>query len=103
MDVEVRENAAKVDIATGDQLVIRIPENASAGYQWSVEELTGSLELVSSDLTRSGEQAPGAAAERVVKVRATGDGEGRVVLALRRPWEQAVPAEEQFRVDVTVA
>lgn len=103
MDVEVRENAANVAVATGDQLVIRIPEQASAGYQWSVEELTGSLELVSSDLTPGGGQAPGAAAERVVKVRATGAGEGRVVLALRRPWEQAVPAAEQFRVDVTVA
>jgi inhibitor of cysteine peptidase len=103
MDVEVRENAADVTVATGDQLVIRVPETTSAGYQWSVEELTGPLELVSSDLTTSGEPAPGAAAERVMKVRATGRGEGRVVLELRRPWERAAPAEEQFRVDVTVA
>lgn len=101
MDVEVREDAADVVVAPGDRLVIRVPENASTGYQWSVEELPASLEVEASDLAMS-EPAPGAAGERVVKLRATGHGEGRLVLVLTRPWERGTPPEERFSVNVRV-
>jgi predicted secreted protein len=102
MDVEVRKSGARVVVSEGDRVVVRVPEIASAGYQWSVEELTGPLELEASDLTL-GSAAPGAAAERVVALRAAGGGEGRLVLALRRPWEREEPAADHFRVAVTVA
>jgi predicted secreted protein len=103
MDVEVRENGATVAVSEGDRLLVRVPEVASAGYQWSVEELTGPLELEASELAFGGPATPGAAAERVVALRAAGGGEGRLVLALRRPWEREEPAADRFRVAVTVA
>jgi len=93
VDVEVRESGSSVAVSGGDQVVVRVPETASAGYQWSVEEIAGPLELVSSDLEleRQPAPAPGAAGERVVRLRAGGSGEGRLVLALRRPWEPTSP------------
>jgi inhibitor of cysteine peptidase len=102
MDVEVRENAASVVVSSGDRVVIRIPENASTGYQWSIEELTAPLKLESSDPVTSSEPAPGAAGERVLKLRASERGEGRVVLVLSRPWERDTPPEDRFHIAVTV-
>ena len=102
MDVEVRENAADVSVSPGDRVVIRVPENASTGYQWSVQEMPAPLELESSELALSSRQAPGAAGKRVVKLRATGQGEGRLVLVLGRAWEQAASSEGRFSVNVRV-
>lgn len=102
MDVEVREDAANVTVSPGDRVVIRIPENASGGYQWTVEETPAPLELESSELAPSTESAPGAAGERVVKLRATEQGKGRVVLVLSRAWEQATAPEDQFSIEVRV-
>lgn len=103
MDVEVRHSGARVVVSEGGRVLVRVQETASAGYQWSVEQLTGPLELESSELAFGGSAAPGAAAERVVALRAAGGGEGRLVLALRRPWEREAPAADHFQVDVTVA
>ena len=102
MDVEVREDAANVVVSPGDRVVIRVPENASTGYQWSVEELTAPRELESSELAATAEAAPGAAGERVVKLRATDQGEGQLVLVLSRAWERDTSSEGRFSVNVSV-
>jgi predicted secreted protein len=102
MDIEVRENAASVVASPGDRVVIHVPENASTGYQWVVEELTAPLQVESSELATSRGLAPGEAVERVVKLRATERGEGRLVLVLNRAWERDTPPEDRFSVSVSV-
>lgn len=96
--VEVTD-AGTVEAGVGDEVVIRLPENATTGYVWTVT-VTG-LELVDDEMVPPGaDKGVGAAGERLVRVRAVAPGRGEVVLRLGRAWEQT-PVEER-RVVVLV-
>jgi inhibitor of cysteine peptidase len=88
-----------VGVAVGDVVVIRLPENTTSGYVWSVGELSGGLEPAGEELVPPGAGA-GAAGERVVRVRAVAPGAAVVVLVYAREWEPS--PVEQRRVRVTV-
>lgn len=100
-DIEVREQGTRVTATPGDRIVIRIPENATTGYQWQVEHVADPLELESSEMTPPAEAAPGAGGERRVVLRARRPGQARVALKLQRTWERK--PTERFEFDVTVS
>lgn len=102
-DVEVREDGAQVTVNTGDRVVIRVEENATTGYQWSLVGEPAPLQLETSELVPAADLAPGAAGERRVVLRARGGGRATVVLELRRAWEAGAPPARSFGVEVTVA
>lgn len=100
-DIEVREPGTRISASPGDRIVIRIPENATTGYQWQVEQVADPLELESSEMIPPAEAAPGAGGERRVVLRARGPGQARVALRLERPWERQ--PTDRFEFDVTVS
>jgi inhibitor of cysteine peptidase len=95
---------AAVEVGVGDEVVIRLPENATTGYVWSVQSVDDGLELVEDAMVpasaTAGSPAPGAGGEHVVRLRATAPARADVVLHLGRSWEPA-PAQQR-RVTVTV-
>jgi predicted secreted protein len=100
-DIEVREQGTRVTASPGDRIVIRLPENATTGYQWQVEHVDDPLELESSEMIPPTEAAPGAGGERRVVLRAGGSGQARVALKLERAWERQ--PTDRFEFDVTVS
>jgi len=88
-----------VQVEAGDEVVIRLPENATTGYVWSVGAIAENLVLTGDDVIPAGGSGVGGAGERVFQVRAVAPGSGDVVLRLGRVWEPA-PIEERT---VTVA
>ncbi|HEY7431804.1 MAG TPA: protease inhibitor I42 family protein [Streptosporangiaceae bacterium] len=100
-DIEVRTSGATVSASESDRIVIRLPENPSTGYQWSVAELGGPLEIVSNEYVMAGQIVPGAAGERVVVVRPRAPGSARLRLQLKRSWER--DSVDRFDVGVDVA
>lgn len=99
-DIEVAASGAVVNATPGDRIVVRLPENASTGYQWSVAELGAAVEIESDELLLPGTQAPGAAGQRVLRLRPRGPGQTRVVLRLQRRWEPE--PVDRFEFDVIV-
>jgi inhibitor of cysteine peptidase len=100
-DIEAGASGATVAVSLSDRVVVRLPENASTGYRWSVTGLGDGLELVSDQLTLPGQAAPGAAGERVLLLRPLKPGRAQVSLILKREWEPE-PAD-RFELDVDVA
>jgi inhibitor of cysteine peptidase len=102
------QSAAAVEVGVGDEVVIRLPENATTGYVWSVQSIDHGLELVEDAMLPAGGTAgeaagpppPGAGGQHVVRLRATAPARAEVVLHLGRSWEPA-PAQQR-RVTVTV-
>lgn len=90
----------EVQAAVGDSLVLRLPETATTGYQWETVDVADHLEVVSSHLETSGTTAPGAAAQRVIQLRALGSGAGSITLRLVRNWESAAAREHRICVQV---
>lgn len=99
-EIEVTGDAV-VEVDVGDEVVIRLPENATTGYVWSVPAVGDGLEVVEDTMVPPDVAVPGAGGERVVRLRATGPTCADVVLRLGREWE-AEPIEQRH-VTVTVA
>jgi inhibitor of cysteine peptidase len=100
-DVEVRTSGAHIRMSQSDRIVVRLPENATTGYQWSVTEIGEALEVKSSEFRIHGQITPGAAGERTVIVSPRRPGRTRVALDLKRRWEQK--PIDHFEVEVNVA
>ena len=100
-DVEVRNSGTTVTVSPSDRVVVRIPENATTGYRWSVSEVDGPLDVESDESVAAAEPVPGRGGEHVVVVRAREPGQGRVALDLKRPWETEPIEHFDVRVDVT--
>ena len=100
-DIEVRSSGGIVRASPADRIVVRVPENATTGYRWSITEVGETLEIVANDFVLPAELIPGAGGERVVVVRPRRIGRGRVALRLQREWEPEPIDRFEFEVDVT--
>jgi inhibitor of cysteine peptidase len=102
-DIEVLEPGSTVSARSGDELVVRLPEVATTGYQWTVDQITGPLRVVSSEVVPTvppDGAPPGSGGERFIRVATTGVGNGAVRLELRRVWETEPADRFEFLVRV---
>jgi inhibitor of cysteine peptidase len=102
-DIEVRESGGRVAVAADDRVVIRLPENATTGYQWTIDDMPSSLEVERNEMIPPGSAAPGAAGERLIVLRATGAGTSQVRLGLRRTWDPAQPPLQTFETEIEIS
>ena len=101
VEVEASDGAV-IALNVYDEVVVRLPENATTGYLWSAAVDGANVDVVDdrSVPPRAGAGA-GAAGERLIRLRANAPGAATVTLRLGRAWESA-PAEER-RMTVNVA
>jgi predicted secreted protein len=99
-EVHVSAQDGEVRVGLGDDVVLRLPENATTGYRWHVESLQGGLEVAASDYAPPGGPLPGAGGTRELRLRPTEAGQGRLELVLRQPWGEDVAERHALRVTV---
>jgi len=76
---------------------VSLSENRTAGYQWTVESLTGELTVVSSEFAPPADDRPGAGGRRAIVLRAGGPGAGELVVRYQRPWDSDTAAARRCR------
>jgi predicted secreted protein len=89
----------EVEVGVGDEVVIRLLENGTTGYVWSLRETGDGLELVEDKLGPP-HQGIGGGGERLIKLRAIAPAHAEVVFELVREWEKAPIEERRFSVIV---
>jgi inhibitor of cysteine peptidase len=87
-----------LEVSEGDTFEVRLPENASTGFQWSVTALPPGVELVEDALDLDVGARPGGEAEHRFAFRVSGAGSGQLGLELRRSWETRSEPEARFAV-----
>jgi inhibitor of cysteine peptidase len=102
MEIDGPDGPSAVEIAAGEELVLRLPENATTGYRWSVDpgSLGSALSLLSSSYEPGG-PGVGAGGVRTVRLVATGAGTTQLRLSLSRAWETGAPTST-YALGVTV-
>ena len=102
MEIDGPAGPSAVTLSAGEELTIRLPENPTTGYRWSVnpDSFGGVLTLLDSSYEPGG-PGVGAAGVRTFRFAATAAGTAQVTLSLARSWEAAAPAE-QYSLAVTV-
>jgi predicted secreted protein len=99
-EVHVSAQDGEVRVALGDDVVVRLPENATTGYRWQVETLDGALRVAADDYAPPGRLLPGAGGTRELRLRPTGAGEARLALVLKQPWGDDIAERYALRVTV---
>jgi inhibitor of cysteine peptidase len=98
MILSEQDRGRTVEVAEGDIITVRLRENPTTGYRWSVETTDG-LELVGDDFEAGG-GAIGAAGERVLEFRATRPGSHKLRLKNWREWEGDASVIDRFEADI---
>lgn len=93
-------DGAAADVAPGERLELRLPENAGTGYQWVLDDPEPPLRVVEETRHAAADRA-GATGEHRFVLHADAPGETTLVARHARPW--APDAElRRFRLTVRV-
>jgi predicted secreted protein len=98
LEVDASANGGSVRLAPGQPLLIRLDENPTTGYRWTVESSLGLQ--IDANVFIPGAPGVGATGERRLTLHATSAGTYRLVLAQRRQWEP--PENVSARFELTV-
>jgi inhibitor of cysteine peptidase len=100
--VDERQDGSSIDVPRGEVLAIRLKENASTGYRWSVEHVDEGLQLEDRGHGGSG-AAAGAAGFHEFHVHASAPGTYGLRLKHWRDWQGEGSVIARFRINVRVA
>jgi inhibitor of cysteine peptidase len=94
-------NGSSVELTTGDTFRIKLNENPSTGYQWTLNT-TGGLEVVSDNYLPPASDLVGAGGIREWDIKATASGTQQVTGVYSRSWENLTGSEQRFVLTVEV-
>jgi inhibitor of cysteine peptidase len=99
-----QDNGGHVAARTGDELVLRLPENISTGYRWAVDDASPKiLELENARSEPAPAAAVGAGGDALFRFRVVGGGSGKLSLKYWRQWEGDASIVKRFAVTVEAA
>jgi inhibitor of cysteine peptidase len=99
-DVEVVAGVEDVSVAVHDTVMVRLPENGTTGYVWSIAERGEGL-VVADERPVAAGGAVGAGGEHVFQLRAERAGDWQVGFRLARQWEAGALEERRLTVRVS--
>ncbi len=100
MILSERDNGRTVEVSVGSLLTVRLQENPTTGYSWSVEAANGLGKV--EDSFEAGGAAIGAAGVRVLQFRATRPGSHELRLKNWREWEGEDSVINRFGINIIV-
>ena len=92
-------DGAAADVAPGERLELRLPENAGTGYQWVLDGPEPPLRVVAETRPPAATDRAGATGEHRFVLHADAPGETTLVARHARPW---APETELRRFRLTV-
>ena len=91
------EAGRTVQVAPDTLVRLRLPENPSTGYRWTMTMSPAACLRIGSDgFERPDGTAPGRGGMRVIAISAVTAPSCALTLAYRRPWESETPAESEL-------
>ena len=97
------DDGRTVELRPGDDVTLRLEENPTTGYQWTLEPTSGEVvALRASDHVRAPGAAVGGGGERVFTLRAEKAGSATVRAKLWRAWEGDRSVTGTFSVTLRV-
>ena len=104
LELTQADNGKSVDARPGDLIIIRLPENPTTGFRWTVDKVDPlCVEAQGSSFSPPRDGAVGGGGERTFSFQVKGEGgTGNIGLKLKRQWEADASAAERYSVTVKV-
>ena len=99
MQLTQSDRGRTVEVAAGQTVTVRLPENPSTGYRWAVESAGGLQQT--GDRSEAG-GAMGGAGVREIEFRAAEPGSHELRMKNRRTWEGDAGGGDRFDVTIVV-
>ena len=96
IELGLGDRGREVQVTVGDTVTLRLPENPTTFVRWNAERLPDALEVVDDRNDFSPGAAPGAAAARILTVRALGPGRFGIELPRMQATEGERSTDEWF-------
>jgi inhibitor of cysteine peptidase len=98
------DNGKLVEARPGDLIIIRLPENPTTGFRWTVDNVDPlCVEAQGSSFSPARAAAVGSGGERTFSFQVKGEGgTGNIGLKLKRQWEADASAVQRYSVTVKV-
>ncbi len=98
------DNGKTLTLKPGQTLTLRLAENPTTGYRWSIPALNSHvLQLIEDRFDPSGSTAIGSGGQRILTFQAQQPGQISLSLKNKREWEDEAAAGESFTIMVQVA
>ena len=101
-----KDDGQTLDLAKGQDLMIKLPANPSTGYTWVVLSMPSVVESVGEPAFASkapeGSAIAGAGGTMTLTFRAVDAGAGKLDLGYMRPWETDVAPEKSYSLNLSV-
>jgi predicted secreted protein len=91
-----------VTVAAGDRLVLSLPENASTGYTWQVDELPPGARVLEERFELPASGAIGSSSRHVFVLEPSGE-QGTLRLRHARPWQPDEAVLDRYEVTLAAA
>ena len=103
-EVELSENDNEkvVQARLGDEVIIRLKEQPTTGYRWTIDAVSEQLEQGRSGFSLKQGGGVGGGGEKVMRFIAKRRGSAQIELKRMRSWEGDVSNAERFRVSVNI-
>ena len=99
-------NGQSIEVRQGDEIILRLPENPTAGYGWHVDRADRLDQEMSEHTTGSDQTDPnprfGKGGVREFRFRAKEPGAGRLDLKHWREWEGERSVTDRFGLDIGI-
>jgi len=99
MQLTQSDRGRTVEVAAGQTVTVRLPENPSTGHRWTVES-AGGLQQIADRSEAAG--AMGGAGMREIEFRAGPPGSHELRMRNRRSWEGDAGSGDRFDVTIVV-
>ena len=105
MTIAIGESSDNTEVKTqaGDILEIRLPENATTGYRWALDDPDTALFAADSTAADYPKAAPGSGGTAILRVRTVAKGEGTLRLKYWRSFEGEGGIVRRFAVKVHIS
>ena len=98
--VDDRQSGSRIELACGNVVLVRLKENPTTGYCWSLEDAGGLMLEASAPVAGGG--AVGAAGVHEFRLRAMQPGLGHVQLKHWRAWQGDSSVIGRFDITVQI-
>jgi inhibitor of cysteine peptidase len=97
------DNGKSFEARQGDLIVIRLGENPTTGYRWTIDKSDDAIiALQTTDYTQAPSTGVGGGGQRTFTFKAIKPGAAKIALKLSREWEGDKSITDRFTASVQV-
>jgi CubicO group peptidase (beta-lactamase class C family)/predicted secreted protein len=102
--LDMNADGSQVTMESGQALVIRLESNPTTGYSWAVQEIDTAVlrQIGDVEYEPADTGLVGSGGWESCRFEAVAAGQTTLELVYRRPWEEDIPPDETFILDIIV-